>query len=471
MLEYLRNASEKPLAKFLIAVLAFSFIGWGVAEWIFGGAVSDTTLVRVGDAEITVNQFSNQKSQMLAGMSREQQRSIYTDANAMHRFNNSVMSSLTNRQMIQNRAKDLGFVVSDHRVAKQIRDLPEFQEDGRFSEERFDNLLQANGLTEDGLAEILRRDAVATMVSTPLYEPVKVSKFMVDASYNARYATREIEYKVVNFNDFKVQKPNDDMLQTYYAQHPKTLPETRQVSYVFVSADLSKPDEYDEGMARMVKVEDELIAGDSLESAAKKHGAKFVQLQSFARNGAANDANITPQIVAQIFTMDEGADSETIETKKGFMIVHLDKVNPAHSAEFESVKSDLVPEWTRAEKRKQAYEKANSILVDLNKDNKWDGATVKTVTRTDGAPVAVLSDAFNNATGTNKIVETSDAFYVLSVKSVKEPKVDEKKKETLKNEMANTMSSMMQADYSKFLERKYPVKINQKVYNRFIEKQ
>ena len=141
-----------------------------------------------------------------------------------------------------------------------------------------------------------------------------------------------------------------------------------------------------------------------------------MQLKDFARNGAANDANITPQIVAQIFAMDEGADSETIEAKKGFKIIHLDKVNPAHTAEFASVKSGLVPEWTRAEKRKQAYEKANGILVDLNKDNKWTGATHKVVTRTEGAPAAVLSDAFNNAVGTNKIVETPDAFYVLSVK-------------------------------------------------------
>ena len=470
MLEYLRNAAEKPLAKFLIAILAFSFIGWGVAEWIFGGAVNDTTLVRVGDAEITVNQFSNQKSQTLSGMSREQQRSIYTDATATRNFNNRVMNDLTSRKMVQNHVRDLGFVVSDHRVAQQIRGLPEFQEEGNFSSDKFDSALASNGLTEDGLAAMLREDIARSMLMGAIGEPVKVPEFAVNAAYNARYATRGIEYKPVKFDDFKVQTPNEDALKTYYAQNPKTLPETRRVSYAFVSADMSKPDSYDEGMARMQKVEDEIIGGDSLESAAKKHGAKFVQLKDFARNGAANDANITPQIVAQIFNMEEGADSETLEVKKGFMIVHLDKVNPAHTAEFESVKSDLIPEWTRAEKRKQAYEKANSILVDLNKENKWTDATSKTVTRTEGAPIAVLNDAFNNAVGTNKIVETSDAFYVLAVKSVQPPKVDDDKKAKLRTEMENAVSGQIQADYNQFLKREYPVKVNEKVYNRFIEK-
>ena len=59
MLEYLRNAADKPLAKVLMFVLIFSFVGWGAAEWIFGGAVRDTTLVRVGNAEISVQQFNS----------------------------------------------------------------------------------------------------------------------------------------------------------------------------------------------------------------------------------------------------------------------------------------------------------------------------------------------------------------------------------------------------------------------------
>ena len=470
MLEYLRNASEKPLAKFLIAILAFSFIGWGVAEWIFGGAISDTNLIRVGDAEITVNQFSNHKSRTLASMSREKQRDIYTDANATKSFNKRVLNELTTQQMVQNRAHDLGFVISDHRIAKQISEMPDFQENGEFSSERYNNVLAANGLSEDSLAASLRNDIARSMVLGAMGEDVKVPNFVVDASYNARYATREIEYKTVKFDDFKVEKPTDDMLKAYYAQHPKTLPETRSISYVFVSADMSKPDEYDEGMERMVKVEDEIIAGDNLESAAKKHGAKFVRINDFARNGKIGDENITPAMVAQIFGMEEGEDSETMEAKKGFLIMHLDKINPAHSAEFASVKQDLVPEWTKAEKRKQAYEKANSILVDLNKDNKWTGAKLETVTRTSGAPAAVLNDAFNNKVGTKKIVETPDAFYVMHVKSLKKPAKDEKKVDSLRKESEQTIKYQIQADYDKFLHREYPVKLNTKVYERFIEK-
>ena len=470
MLEYLRNAAEKPLAKFLIAILAFSFIGWGVAEWIFGGGISNTDLVRVGDTEISVNQFNNHKSQVLARMSRDQQRMIYTDPNAARAFNNQIISELTSKQMVQNRASDLGFVISDHRVAQQIREFPEFQKDGKFSPERFNAVLNANGLSEDSLAAMLRADTARYMVLGSMGERVNVPNFVVDAVYNKRYATRDIEYKTVKFDTFGVKQPTDDVLKTYYEQHPKMLPETRHVSYVFVSAEMTKPDSYDEGSARMQKVEDEIIAGETLETAAKKHGAKFVQLRDVAQAGTTNDANITPEIIAKIFAMDEGADSETIELKNGFAILHLDKVNPAHKAEFANIKKELVPEWISAEKRKAAYEKANAILVDLNKENAWAGATAKTVTRTEGAPVMVLNDAFNNTVGTNKIVEAPDAFYVLSIKADKQPGLDTAKKAKLRAELEGLMMYQIQADYNNFLHRKYPVKMNTKVYNRFIEK-
>ena len=102
MLEYLRNASEKPIAKILISVLAFSFVGWGVAEWIFGGVTGDNTLLNVGDAEISAQQFNAEKSRELAQLSREQQRDIYTDAGTQNAFAQQVMTKIATQQMVQN---------------------------------------------------------------------------------------------------------------------------------------------------------------------------------------------------------------------------------------------------------------------------------------------------------------------------------------------------------------------------------
>ena len=212
MLEYLRNASEKPVAKILIGVLAFSFVGWGVAEWIFGGAVGDNTLIRVGDSEITAQQFNNEKSRELAKMTREQQREIYTDAAAQNQFSNKVLMNLATQQMALNRAEDLDLVVSDKRIAQEIRLFPDFQENGEFSTFMFDRVLGNAGYSEAQFANVLRGDILRSMVLGATGAAISVPEFVVDATYNARYATRDIDYATVKYSDFTVGKPTDEQL-------------------------------------------------------------------------------------------------------------------------------------------------------------------------------------------------------------------------------------------------------------------
>ncbi len=467
MLEYLRNAADRPVAKVLIGILAFSFIGWGVAEWIFGGGYGDTTLVRVGDTSISAQQFNNAKSQELARMSREEMRAMYADPDASAAFQSQILTKLGSEQMALNRAKDLGFFVSDNRIANEIREFPEFQENGEFSSIRFDMVLGASGLTESDFAAYLRSQILRSMVLGPIAVPMNVPQFAADALYNARYATRNIEYAVVKFSDFKAGVPTDEDLRTFYAQNPHTVPETRAVSYVLIPADMSKPDSYGTGYDLAVKVEDDIIAGESMADTAKKHKVKYVELPEFDANNHPANEILTDKMVARIFKMDAGAESELIETNSGFVIMRVNKITPEHNAEFDSVKNKLTADWARDALKKQAYVRANEILVELNDSGNIKSPRIATITRTGGAPAEVLSAAFNNKIGANTIVSANDAFYVLSIKSETKPVIDETKMKAVRAELAQMYAREITDDYNAFLIRTYPVKINERVYKRF----
>ena len=204
MLEYLRNASEKPVAKILISVLAFSFVGWGVAEWIFGGAVGDNTLLNVGNVEVSAQQYNAEKSRELAQMTREQQRDVYADANAQNEFSQQVLTKIATQQMVLNRADDLGLVVSDKRIAQDISAMPEFQMNGKFSAFLFDSVLNNSGLSEGEFANVMRNQTLRSMVLGAMSVPVAVPEFAALAAYNARYGKRDIEYATVKYSDFRV---------------------------------------------------------------------------------------------------------------------------------------------------------------------------------------------------------------------------------------------------------------------------
>ena len=468
MLEYLRNASEKPIAKVLITILAFSFIGWGVAEWVFGNVMSDTTLVRVGSEKISVQQYNLERSRELATMSRDEMRNVYIDPVAATKFQNDIISKLTTQRMVENRGHKMGFIVSDHRIAREIREYPEFQENGQFSALKFDTTLRNSGYSEAEFAEILRSNVLRSMVLGAMSAPIRVPAFATDTMYNARYAERDIDYTTIKFDDFKATKPTDEDLRNFYAAHPQTVVESRTASYVLIPADMSKPDEYSDAYDIAIKVEDAIIGGDTLADAASKHKAKFVSLKPFSAGNRPSDDVLTDAMISKLWSMDAGTESELIETKSGFVIMRLDKITPEHTAEFEDVKNDLIADWTHDAKRKQAYVRANEILVDVNSGKDMPGKKSSTVSRASGAPDDVLIAAFKENVGTNSIVESDDAFYVMAVKSDSKPIANDKKVAELNTELQKMSEKQITDDYNSFLIREYPVKINEKVYRRFL---
>ena len=469
MLEYLRNAADKPLAKVLMGILIFSFVGWGVAEWVFGLASSDTTLARVGGEKISIQQYNNMRSNELANMSREEQRELYSNPVKMSDFQNGVIKKIASVQRINKHADDLGYIVSDHRIANDIRAIPQFQENGKFSTAAFDVVLQNSGLTESDVVGDLRIKALHEMVNVPTTTQIETPRFATVAAYNARNTKREINMATVKFSTFKTPKPTDEELRNFYTAHPHHVAESRDISYVIVPAAMDKPDEYEIALKTAQKIEDDIIGGETLAAVAKTHNAKFVQHTGVSTEKLPDDKNLTESVVANIFELAPETESELIETKAGFVIVRVDKIIPEHTAEFDSVKKEIVAEWTKAEQEKMAYVRANELLVELNENGKLQGAKKLTVSRTDGAPMPVLVEAFKNKIGNNSIVSDTDAFYVVNIADEKLPETNDKKLDELKPEIANMAMRHLDADYNAYLERKYPAKINEKIYNRFVK--
>ncbi len=469
MLEYLRNAADKPVAKILMGVLIFSFVGWGVAEWVFGLTSSDTALMRVGGDKVSVQQYNSMKSNELAKMPKDAQRTIYTDPVAMADFQQRIIAELASMFRINHMARDLGYVVSEHRIAEDIRAVPQFQENGKFSAAAFDVVLRNSGLTESDVANDFLAKELAAMVRVPIEAKIATPRFAMLAAYNARNAKRGIDMRTVKFSEFKTEKPSEQDLRDFYAKNPHKVEESRDISYVILATEMDKPDEYEKGLKVAQKLEDDIIAGDEMAAVAKKHDAKFTQHKGISSKKLPNDKTLSDALVARIFSMDEGAESELIEAKDGFIIVRIDKIVPEHNAEFESVKKELANDWTRDQQRKAAYVRANELLVDLNKNGKLADAKHANVSRTDGAPTAVLVAAFQGDIGTNSIVPDNDAFYVMRVVDEKLPDADDKKLDALKSEVSKTIQQNIEADYDAYMKRQYPVKVNEKIYNRFVK--
>ncbi len=465
MLEYLRNAAEKPVGKFIMGLLIFAFVGWGAASWLFDtdDSRNGTTLMTVGDTEISRVQYENVKSAEMANKTRAEQRAIYTNPAKSAEFRDDIIKKISTQAMIDNHAQTLGYLVSDHGVINKIRNTAEFQQDGQYSPILFQILIQRAGYDEATFAAMVREQILHSMVLSPIEKKITVPTFVANTMYNARYGERTIDYATVKFSDFNAGNPTDEQLREFYAQNPRKIAETRDISYVLIPANMEEPDKYEIGLEAAKKLEDDIVAGEKMSDIYKKHNAKYAHYEKISGENLPTDKNINEdKVLREIFSLDENTDSAQIETKNGFMIVHIDKITPEHNAEFESVKNSLVNDWRKAEQKKQAYVRANELLVDLNKNGKLAGKKTAKVSRTSGAPIDVLVATFNNPIKNNSIVSGQNEFYVLHIDNEKTPAVDAKKMQNIKTEVNNMAQRHIQDDFNSFLLREYPVEINKK---------
>jgi len=472
MLKNLRDASNKPLAKVMMGVLMFSFVGWGVAGWIFGESSFDDSIVKIGRESISMAQFEHERSRQLAQMPREQQRQIFTDRAAGVHFSQQILSSLASQAMLDQRAEDLGLSATNSAIAAAIRAEPAFQEDGRFSPLRFDFVLASSGLSEAAFAEHTRRTILRDMVTNGIAAGIPVPDFVVTAMYNARHTQRRIEFATVPFHDFTAMSaPTEDQLRQTYSRNPRTIPEFRTMYLISVAADMTKPDEVDQAFSTAQRIEDAIIAGEPMQDAAARHNARFLSVPAVTAEWTTKQGRpftnplITDEVRRLAFNLEQGMESEIIETQAGFTIMRVESVAPSHIAEFDSVRDELVELWRTEQRKQQAYKRANEILIAANQGGKPVGRTV-TVTRASGAPLEVLSAAFQTPVGTNTIVPGAEAFHVLSVKESITPGMTGAQKTALRAEAESTMDRILREDYTSFLSRRYPTKINNRLFKR-----
>ncbi|MDR9778460.1 SurA N-terminal domain-containing protein, partial [Rhizobium hidalgonense] len=119
-------------------------------EGYFQGNGNDKSAIEVNKTEISQNvldaAIDSQQKQLL--------QQVQGDASQLNdeAIKKSVTNSLISRALLLQQAKKSGFELSDQQVAQLIRQEPTFQQDGKYSDELFQNYLRS---TQTSLAQLL----------------------------------------------------------------------------------------------------------------------------------------------------------------------------------------------------------------------------------------------------------------------------------------------------------------------------
>ena len=403
MLQTIREHTQGWIAGIIISLIIISFALWGVHSYFVGGASNDSAVATVNGNDITKGQLSASYERL-----RRQAEARFGTTNPMANnealLKSRALQNLINFEVLKEAAISQGFHVSDLQVDAFLQGMPEFQVDGQFSLERFQETLASSMLSVNEFLSLIK---TSLLIDQPKLGIV-FSSFALPEETNATVALinqeRNISYISIPLAYF-LAKPmtiSAKQIDAYYQQHQKEFmtPEQVNVEYIQLTLDDAakqiEPTEeelkkfYGENTSTFAepmqwKLEDILVpvaetaAPNDIESATKtaediasaaKRGDDFTKLvNQYKQNMSGKNWMLISQVPIELQEVVTGLTKAgqvtgPIKTSKGLVIVkviELKQPKPlAFTAVNEKVKSMVVKQ--RAEEK---FAEAKEQLADL----------------------------------------------------------------------------------------------------------
>lgn len=239
MLDVIRDRAQSWVAKVILVLITIPFALWGVDSYLRGGA--DGAVV----AEVDSQKISQQEFNQVLREQQDRMRSVMKDAfdPAMldkPEIRRSILDNLVEQRLLTGGAAKAGMVVSDEMLAGFIGAIPDFQENGKFSQSRYESLLRNQGMTPVAFESRLRQGLVTEQFIDGLTNSTLVSRSALDTYIRLSEQQREmLQAMIVPAQFFPQIKVGNDQIKAYYEKHKETfrVPEQARLDYVVLAVD------------------------------------------------------------------------------------------------------------------------------------------------------------------------------------------------------------------------------------------
>ncbi len=226
----------------LMGLLVFSFAIWGVAD-VFRG-YGEKSLIRVGDIEINLQDYSRAEREALRAMSADAGRNLSKQEAMKMGLENRILERLIGGAAVDNHAQDLGLGMSQEAVLEQIKKDPAFQDPtGNFSPLVLASILRSLNMTEQGyISETRERDLRRQLIGT-VGDTAPAPQVLLDALVRYNDERRSLRYVLVPLSAAGTAKePTEEELKAFYDNHHArfTQPEYRKIGVMAVTPETVK---------------------------------------------------------------------------------------------------------------------------------------------------------------------------------------------------------------------------------------
>jgi peptidyl-prolyl cis-trans isomerase D len=232
MLQNIRDNSQGWIAKTIIGLIIVLMALTGF-DAIFQATTHSQDAAKVNGDEITLNELGQavemQRRQLMQQLGKDFDPALLDDK----MLREAALKGLIDRKLLLQGAHDAKFAFSEAALDQLMLQTPEFQVDGKFSADRFDQVVRQMGYTRLQFREMLAQE----MLIGQLRAGLAGSAFVTDAQVLAfaRLEKQTRDFASLTFKaDPASAKVTDDEVKAHYDEHAKEFltPDQVVIDYV-----------------------------------------------------------------------------------------------------------------------------------------------------------------------------------------------------------------------------------------------
>ena len=195
MLSSLRKFSETIIAKIFIALIALSFVFWGINDF-FRSSYSNS-VAEIDGEEISFNQFINEFNKIIRNNNIESEKvAISKNIHIL------AISNIVSEKLLKNHSKKLGIIIDDITIAIEIKNSREFKDKESFSRTKYEKFLLEKNINskilEDQINRNLKKKIITESISGFIPNNKKYSDELVKNKINILYEDfLRKDYKII----------------------------------------------------------------------------------------------------------------------------------------------------------------------------------------------------------------------------------------------------------------------------------
>lgn len=378
MLQNIRDNIQGVIAKIIIALIIVPFAFFGVESLLTGGGANNVAEVNGDDISAVELEKAVyfQKRSLLQRMGDEVDPAMLDDA----RLSREALEQLIQRRLLLQQADEQNINVSVVAVDQMILSMPQFQQDGQFSMQLYENMLRSNGyslayfkqrLTDDlrisqlsnGMAgsDFLTNQELAdaarivaqkrsyeylTLPITQQLSQVTVSNDEIEQYYQqhqANFLTDErvrLEYIELKLGDFTQPVDESQLREAYELEMADfNVQGERRAAHILFEVTAERDIAATKALAKVVA--DRIAAGESFSDLAKEFSADTGSASNGGDLGYTAGDTFPVAFEEALFALDLNAVSMPVETDAGIHLILAADIKEAVAPTFDERKQAI----------------------------------------------------------------------------------------------------------------------------------